>query len=124
MTISSATVANKGSGTNQYSTYEGGTAGETDVIGDFWSSTLGNLAGGKAGKCMAAGTGESAGSDINGGPLSGGGSWGVGAMTGAVCHGGNGGIGAGGGRSVNSTYYYKVRGGDGGDGIIVIQYIP
>jgi len=37
--------------------------------------------------------------------------------------GGKGGVGAGGGPSKNSTYY-RAYGGDGGNGIVIIQYLP
>lgn len=103
-----------------------GFGGECDVVGDFWSSSLGNLAGGVRGKGWfspePASTGNSTGTD--GGPLSGGGfCFGQHSLTGVFMRGGDGGIGAGGGGALNHSGGGAI-GGKGGEGIVVIQYIP
>ena len=100
-------------------------AGECDVIGDFWSSTMGQLAGGKAGQASYQ-NGDSASGVIlsQAGPLSGGSyNFKGGTIYGQV-NGGNGGIGAGGGSAKNANNASMALGGDGGEGIVVIQYIP
>ncbi len=103
--------------------------GDCDVVGDFWSSTLGQLAGGTGGIGISYNFGTAAFSDmrINGGPLAGGGSAsqsssGTGLITSTT--GGHGGIGGGGGGSRNPDSNTNARSGRGGEGIVVIQYIP
>ena len=103
-----------------------GFGGECDVVGDFWSSSLGNLAGGVRGKGWYSPTlapgGWSAGTD--GGPLSGGGYCrSTTSQTNNYMRGGDGGIGAGGGGSLNYSGGGAI-GGKGGEGIVVIQYLP
>jgi hypothetical protein len=103
--------------------------GDCDVVGDFWSSTLGQLAGGIGGIGISYNYATTTFSDmrINGGPLAGGGSasqtqTGSGLVTSTT--GGPGGIGGGGGGARNPTSNTYVRSGRGGEGIVVIQYIP
>jgi hypothetical protein len=101
--------------------------GDCDVVGDFWSSTLGQIAGGIGGVGLNTEytQGQSDSARLDGGPLAGGGtqfqtnSSGFNART-----GGRGGIGAGGGGVANPTSNTYVRSGRGGEGIVVIQYIP
>ena len=103
--------------------------GECDVVGDFWSSSLGNLAGGVRGKgyyspvvYATSHAGLMAGTD--GGPLSGGGyCQATSTATSTFMRGGDGGIGAGGGGALNHSSGGAI-GGKGGEGIVVIQYIP
>lgn len=100
------------------------TAGETHIIGDFWSSTMGQIAGGIAGRCIRKISGTVPYDAVNGGPLSGGG--GVLFYTGSemLVQGGAGGIGGGGGAGENKGHISSSLGGEGGEGIVVIQYIP
>ena len=100
------------------------TAGETHIIGDFWSSTMGQIAGGIAGRCIRRVSGTVPYDAVNGGPLSGGG--GVLFNTGSemIVQGGAGGIGGGGGAGENKGHTSSALGGRGGEGIVVIQYIP
>lgn len=112
-----------GSHTGAYGVF----GGDCDVLGDFWASTLGQLSGGLGGVGI---TGENANdladsARLNGGPLAGGGSI---TQTNSnafnTYQGGNGGIGGGGGGSTNPTNYSYCRSGRGGEGCVVIQYIP
>jgi len=100
------------------------TAGECDIIGDFWSSTMGQIAGGIAGRCIRKTSGTVPYDAVNGGPFSGGG--GVLFNTGSemLVQGGAGGIGGGGGAGENKGHTSSSLGGEGGEGIVVIQYIP
>ena len=98
-------------------------SGQVDVLGDFWSSSMGQLAGGPRsygtwGNPIALRSPEIA------GPLSGGAAVRQITYSGSVdTRGGAASIGGGGGGS-RSTSNAWVRGGDGGEGIVVIQYIP
>ena len=97
-------------------------AGGCDVVGNFWTSTMGQLAGGKGPLAIYQDnwTGYP---PQRAEPLSGGAwNW-TGASQAGQVSGGDGGIGGGGGsaRHVNTS---NARGGDGGEGIVVIQYIP
>lgn len=99
-------------------------AGECDIIGDLWSSTMGQIAGGIAGRSIRRTNSTVPYDAVNGGPLSGGG--GVLFNTGGqmLVQGGAGGIGGGGGAGVNTEDSDASLGGNGGEGIVVIQYIP
>ena len=98
-------------------------AGQVDVLGDFWSSSMGQFAGGpRSYGCWASPIALR--SPEIAGPLSGGAavrqvaySGNIDVRGGAASIGG----GGGGGRSTSAGY---TRGGDGGVGIVVIQYIP
>ena len=100
------------------------TAGETHIIGDLWSSTMGQIAGGLAGRCIRRINGTGPSDAVNGGPLSGGGGVLFSTTTEALVQGGAGGIGAGGGGGENRAHQSSSLGGEGGEGIVVIQYIP
>ena len=93
-------------------------------------SGYGYLVGGKAGKLVNI---NSAGAnyiqptyaEIHGGPLSGGGAQkNRSSNTYTYVHGGDGGIGAGGGGCRNSSSASYAVGGDGGSGCVIIQYLP
>jgi hypothetical protein len=98
-------------------------AGQVDVLGDFWSSSMGQLAGGPRsygtwGNPIALRSPEIA------GPLSGGSAVRQVSYSGSVdTRGGAASIGGGGG-GVRGSVNTWIRGGDGGVGIVVIQYIP
>lgn len=97
--------------------------GACDVIGDFWSSILGQIAGSIGGRGLYDSDGAFDGSGADAGPLAGGG--GVQIGSGYNYHaGGAATIGGGGGGCVYGTGNYGALGGRGGDGIVVIQYIP
>ena len=97
-------------------------AGGCDVVGNFWTSTMGQLAGGKA--PMAVFQNPFSGyPPQRAEPLSGGAqNWTAAGDAGQVS-GGDGGFGGGGGQARHSSTS-NARGGDGGEGIVVIQYIP
>jgi len=106
-----------------------GFGGECDVVGELWSSSLGNLAGGVRGKGwyspVAPGSHAGLMAGTDGGPLSGGGHCqGTTHTTSTYMRGGDGGIGAGGGGALNYASGGGAIGGKGGEGIVVIQYIP
>ena len=96
-------------------------AGGCDVVGNFWTSTMGQLAGGKAPMAVFQNpyTGYP---PQRAEPLSGGAqNWTAAGDAGQVS-GGDGGFGGGGGQARHSSTS-NARGGDGGEGIVVIQYI-
>ena len=97
--------------------------GACDILGDFWSSSLGQLAGGLPGAGVYDSDGAISFVGANAGPLSGAGSCAIGS---GYCYpvGGAATIGGGGGGSYYGTGTYGPLGGRGGDGIVVIQYIP
>ena len=105
--------------TPDQSTYVGGSC---DVIGDFWSSSLGQLAGGfSRGLYDSDGAFDDSGADAP--PLAGGG----GVYIGSGYHyptGGNATIGGGGGPAIYGTAAFGGLGGKGGEGIVIFQYIP
>tara|TARA_B110000483_G_scaffold193135_1_gene229770 strand:- start:259 stop:1053 length:795 start_codon:yes stop_codon:yes gene_type:complete len=93
--------------------------GRCDILGDFYSSSLGQLSGSSGGKGMYISTGSAAG-ESEAGPLAGAGSMLVVNSTSVVGHasiGGGGGWGYG-----NNTA--RIHSGRGGEGCVVIQYIP
>ena len=100
------------------------TAGECDIVGDLWSSTMGQIAGGIAGRCGRHPAHIHPYSEINGGPFSGGGGLIFSTGTEQLVQGGAGGIGGGGGAGENRAHTSSGLGGEGGQGIVVIQYIP
>ena len=109
---------------NYNSTYR---AGSCDVIGDFWSSTMGQLAGGKGPMAVYL-PNETVSQQYlpeKAEPLAGGGQTysDLSSRAGQVS-GGDGGIGGGGGQARRGGTATQARGGDGGEGIVVIQYIP
>ena len=119
-----------GTGETGYRDNENGWAGECDIVGDLWSSTMGQIAGGRRGVSITTSSGgnysrPSPTSNCNGGPFSGGGR--VKIVTNpnpsSLAQGGDGGIGAGGGMGTNPSSAY-CNGGSGGPGLVVIQYIP
>ena len=99
-------------------------AGQCDIVGDLWLSTMGQIAGGIAGRCIRRTNSTVPYDAVNGGPFSGGG--GVLFNTGSemIVQGGAGGIGGGGGAGENKGHTSSSLGGEGGEGIVVIQYIP
>ncbi len=86
-----------------------------DVLGDFYSSSLGQISGGSGG---ALGTGNS-GQNLPAGELAGSG----GAYLISNTVGPHASIGGGGGFGLNTTVSY-ITSGRGGEGCVVIQYIP
>jgi len=103
---------------NGGSAYTGNfTGGTCDSLGDPSLSGYGYLAGGLGGKYIGYGSGDS-----NGGFLSGGGTthW----SANAEVSGGSGGIGGGGGACKNDFSGNFANGGQGGNGIVIIQYLP
>tara|TARA_E500000081_G_scaffold63469_1_gene65811 strand:- start:329 stop:1144 length:816 start_codon:yes stop_codon:yes gene_type:complete len=101
--------------------------GDCDIVGDFWSSTLGQLAGGIGGIGIHGQYAQNMidSQRINGGPLAGGGqiSQSISNLDNPV-FGGNGGIGGGGGGARNLSSNTYCRSGRGGEGIVIFQYIP
>ena len=119
-----------GTGNSGFSSGRDYRGGDCDIVGDLWSSTLGQIAGGRGG------TGFYTNRDGNhakvptlrnsdGGPFAGGGSimadfsYQVSPVV-----GGNGGIGAGGGMARYASTSSFATSGRGGEGIVIIQYIP
>ena len=112
-------------GTGEAGSYYNSTyrAGGCDVVGNFWTSTMGQLAGGKAPMAIFQ-TPWSGYPPQRAEPLSGGAqNWTAGTDGGQVS-GGDGGFGGGGGQARSPNSPTSARGGDGGEGIVVIQYIP
>jgi len=98
-------------------------AGGCDVVGDFYSSTMGQLAGGKG--PLAVFQNEWSGyAPQRAEPLSGGAQNWTGSTSGGQVSGGDGGLGGGGGQGRHGNGATSNRGGDGGNGVVVIQYIP
>lgn len=97
--------------------------GGCDVIGDFWSSSLGQLAGSIGGRGLYDSDGAYDGSGADAGPLAGGGMVHIGSGYNYQA-GGAATIGGGGGGCIFQTGSYAGLGGRGGEGIVVIQYIP
>ena len=100
-----------------------GFGGACDVLGDLWSSSLGQIAGGLAGKGIYSNLTLFDTASANAGPLSGGGTVKAGAQY-TYHAGGAAIIGGGGGGCVQTQGTYASIGGNGGEGIVVIQYIP
>ena len=99
--------------------------GSCDIIGDLWSSTLGQIAGGKGG------TGNYALNNLTwpnareAGPLAGGGSVNTpSASFNTTLYAGNASIGGGGGACTNTAYGPYAVSGSGGAGLVIVQYIP
>jgi len=102
-----------------------GFGGACDVLGDLWSSSLGQIAGGLPGKGIHSNLSLLDTASANAGPLSGGGT--VQATGQYTYHaGGAATIGGGGGGCVHSQGNpgFGAIGGRGGDGIVIFQYIP
>ena len=97
--------------------------GSCDVIGDFWSSSLGQLSGSMGGRGMYASDDAPDGSRADAGPLAGGGVVYIGSGY-YYPSGGAATIGGGGGPAIYGTGTWAPVGGRGGEGIVVIQYIP
>lgn len=96
-----------------------GTGGNCDILGDFYSSSLGQLSGGTggAGQYVYNGTNDS---NYMAGPLAGGGALYKGGINTSA---GDASIGGGGGWGYYNGVGY-VSSGRGGEGCVVIQYIP
>ena len=119
-----------GTGNSGFSSGKDYRGGDCDIIGDLWSSTLGQIAGGRGGSGYWTDRSQGYAKDptvreSNGEPFAGGGS----SMLDhtvqiASSVGGNGGIGAGGGMARCGGSQFLVTSGRGGEGIVVIQYIP
>ena len=96
----------------------------SDAMGDPALMGHGHIVGGKGGKTfMADGNGGGTVVGMNGEFLAGGGSIMAGGNNNAGWAG-DGGVGGGGGMSYKSAYTNKAYGGTGGDGIVIIQYLP
>ena len=102
--------------------------GDCDVIGNLWSSSLGQIAGGKGGngfnvenRTVYANNSSS----VDAEPLAGGGtSWNVAADADYYSVAGHASIGGGGGGNRYNNQVNRAISGRGGEGIVVIQYIP
>lgn len=101
------------SGANSYRTV----GANCDILGDFYSSTLGQISGGAGGVVY---TGSATGCLVEAGELAGGGSSAASSIPLAVGHAS---IGGGGGWTQNGTGV-DILSGRGGEGCVVIQYIP
>lgn len=112
-------------GKNNTGLYSGA---DCDVVGDLWSSSLGQLAGdiGAAGVERGANSGEIAPLPYTAGPLAGGGysRKNLNVQLYGKMKGGDATIGGGGGSCHNSSSGSEAHSGRGGEGIVVIQYIP
>jgi len=106
---------------NYNSTYR---AGSCDIIGDFWSSTMGQLAGGKGPMAVYDNAAQWPSYPPKAEPLAGGAKTYTTSTASGQVSGGDGGIGGGGGQGRRGNSGTQARGGDGGEGIVVIQYIP
>jgi len=119
-----------GTGDTGFQDNANGWAGVCDIVGDLWSSTLGQIAGGRRGvssTTSANNTSQPSGNtNANGEPFSGGGRVKIqnNPNPSSLAQGGDGGIGAGGGVGINAATSAYCNGGEGGEGIVVIQYIP
>lgn len=116
-----------GTGETGYRDQDHGWAGECDIVGDLWSSTMGQIAGGRRGVSTTVDAGGSSGNTVaNGEPFSGGGRVQIigNNVPSCLAQGGDGGIGAGGGVGINPNDSSYCTGGSGGAGLVVIQYIP
>ena len=96
---------------------------DCDIIGDFWSSSLGQIAGGLPGSAQFGGGGANGFANADAAPLSGGGGSGISSGYNYPV-GGNASIGGGGGGAYFGTGTYGPLGGRGGEGIVIFQYIP
>lgn len=111
------------SGGGSVGAYSGG---DCDVIGDFWSSSFGNISGslGSKGMVLTSSSLYNLATVLDAGPLAGGG---VTRMDTTTVYGyaigGSATIGGGGGYCDNSGAY-GASSGRGGEGCVVIQYIP
>ena len=114
-------TGNQGFGTTDSDSLAFG--GACDIIGDLWSSTLGQIAGSIGGRGMYDSDGAYDGSVADAGPLAGGGGVYIGSGYNYQA-GGAATIGGGGGPCVYGTGTYGQHGGRGGDGIVIFQYIP
>lgn len=102
-----------------------GFGGACDVLGDLWSSSLGQIAGGLPGRGVHSNTTTFDTASSTAGPLSGGGT--VKATGHYTYHaGGAATIGGGGGGCMHNQGNpgYGAIGGRGGDGLVIFQYIP
>ena len=96
--------------------------GDCDILGDFYSSSLGQLSGSQGGKGMyGAAAQDSMAGDASAEPLAGAGSIVQADIRSSIV--GNASIGGGGGFSQNNGVSWA-RSGRGGEGCVVIQYIP
>ena len=123
-----------GTGESGFQGSRNGGAGECDIVGDLWSSTMGQIAGGRRGVSSFTYTTQSdqspnSPSYSNAGPFSGGGrvmnsrSQSTGSRQ-SLAQGGDGGIGGGGGAGIHTIRTDFCVSGAGGAGIVVKQYIP
>tara|TARA_R110001632_G_scaffold225109_1_gene357919 strand:- start:33 stop:731 length:699 start_codon:yes stop_codon:yes gene_type:complete len=95
--------------------------GSCDILGDFYSSSLGQISGSVGGKGIYIGSSETASSSGPAGPLAGGGSIGIVSSSSSIA--GDASIGGGGGLCYSSDVT-NLNSGRGGEGCVVIQYIP
>ena len=99
--------------------------GSCDILGDLWSSTLGQIAGGRGG------TGNYALNNLTwpnaqqAGPLAGGGTTHTASGSyNTTLYAGSASIGGGGGACTNTAYGPYAVSGSGGAGLVIVQYIP
>jgi hypothetical protein len=100
-----------------------GLGGDCDIVGDFYSSSLGQISGSLGSQTVVAHTTyDNAVGDASAGPLAGAGS----GYTNTVLYPGNchATIGGGGGWGFSSASNNYILSGRGGEGCVVIQYIP
>ena len=100
--------------------YTSSFGGRCDILGDFYSSSLGQLSGSSGGKGLYIQTTPAAG-EAEAGPLAGGGGTAIISASSSIV--GHASIGGGGGFSYGNATY-RVHSGRGGQGCVVIQYIP
>ena len=117
-----------GTGNSGYALSNLWMGGDCDVIGDLWSSSLGQIAGGKGGsgfhvevRTVYVNT-----TNVDAEPLAGGGtSWNVDTQSpNYYSIAGHASIGGGGGGNRYNNQVNRAISGRGGEGLVVIQYIP
>mgnify|MGYP003121979900 CR=1 FL=1 len=102
-------------------------AGQSDAAADgIGLSGFGQITGGNAGSFhhSSGSVGSGTFNAANGGALSGGGTYQQTNSNSNYVAGGNGGVGAGGGGCANSASAAQAWAGKGGDGLVLIQYLP
>ena len=96
--------------------------GNCDIVGDFYSSSFGQLSGSLGGRSSYVWNENGGGGNFNAGPLAGaGGMYGIGSYD---FHAGHASVGGGGGFCRTAGGSTRVFSGRGGEGCVVIQYIP
>ena len=96
--------------------------GNCDIVGDFYSSSFGQLSGSLGGRSSYVWNENGGGGNFNAGPLAGaGGMYGIGSYDFQAGHAS---VGGGGGFCRTAGGSTRVFSGRGGEGCVVIQYIP